>query len=103
MKNVQVIDGADNCTYSLFAFTEEEFEAVFPAANQDIEFIEDVVERLGEERTGEVLGPVWSRLLDRRQISGIHGTLFYQLPNKKPFYPNKIDAEMMRPITGKIT
>ena len=28
MKNVQVIDGADNCTYSIYAFTDKEFSKI---------------------------------------------------------------------------
>jgi len=30
MKNIQVIDRADNCTYSIFGATDEEFESIFP-------------------------------------------------------------------------
>ncbi len=48
MKNIQVIDGADNSTYSIFAATEDEFEIIFPVGT-DIEFIEDFVDRVGEE------------------------------------------------------
>ena len=97
MKNVQVIDGADNSTYSIFAFTDEEFAAVFPASGQDIEFIEDVIARIGDAQTGKLLAPVWERLVDKPTGSGIHGTLFYELEFKKKYYPTKIDAEM---ITG---
>ena len=58
MKNVQVIDGADNCTYSIYAFTDGEFLKIFPAARQDVEFIEDVLERLGTEALDDALaGP----------------------------------------------
>lgn len=32
MKNVQVIDGATNATFSLFQATDEEFAAIFPTA-----------------------------------------------------------------------
>lgn len=95
MKNVQIIDGAMNCTYSVFSFTDEEFLVIFPDPGQDIEFIEDAIQRVGEDRLGEVLGPVWSRILNKAQIQGIHGTLFYELEFKKGYYPTKIDAEMV--------
>lgn len=40
VKNIQVIDGADNCTYNIYAATEEEFDDIFPNG-ADVEFIED--------------------------------------------------------------
>lgn len=95
MKNVQIIDGAENCTYSIFAFTEKEFKLVFPNAGQDIEFIEDVVERVGDQQVGDMLAPVWERRIDKKKVRGIHGTLFYGLAYKKKYYPTKRDCEMV--------
>jgi hypothetical protein len=95
VKNIQVIDGADNCTYSIYAATEDEFRAIFPAPEQDIEFIEDVVERIGDENVGNLMRPVWNRLVNKADVSGIHGTLFYGLVQKKKYYPTKKDAEVL--------
>lgn len=92
MKNIQVIDGAANCTYDIFAATNEEFEAIFPNGT-NIEFIEDVVERLGEDAAGQVLEPLWSRPVAKSEVQGIHGTLFYGLLHKKQYYPNKLDSD----------
>lgn len=50
MKNIQVIDGAINSAYAIFAVTEDEFKLIFPDYGQNIEFIEDMVERLGDDR-----------------------------------------------------
>jgi hypothetical protein len=97
MKNVQIIDGADNCTYSIYEFTDEEFSVVFPEPGQDIEFIEDAIARVGNNELGRVLGPVWKRPIKKTDVAGIHGTLFYELLNKKKYYPSKKDKEM---ITG---
>ena len=36
MKNIQIIDGADNCTFSIFQATDEEFSLIFPEPLQDI-------------------------------------------------------------------
>lgn len=94
MKNVQVIDGADNCTYDVFAATEKEFALLFPDGC-DIEFIEDFVDRVGEKTAGKVLKPMWNRCQDKKKICGIHGTLFYQLNFKKRFYPTKKESEML--------
>ena len=52
MKNIQVIDGASNCSYDIYAVTEEEFHVLFPDAGQDIEFIEDAIDRIGDDELG---------------------------------------------------
>lgn len=95
MKNVQVIDGAMNCTYSIYAFSDEEFKLTFPDDGQDIAFIEDVVERLGDLETGKLLKPVWEREVKKPEVRGIHGTLFYELAYKKEYYPTKKSEEMV--------
>jgi hypothetical protein len=45
MRNVQIIDGADNATFSLFQATVEEFLAIFPDG-RDMELVEDLIARL---------------------------------------------------------
>lgn len=89
MKNIQVIDGARNAAYTIFAVTENEFRLIFPDDGQDIEIIEDMVERLGDDRVGEIMRPVWKREVPKPEVRGIHGTLFYGLPEKKKYYENK--------------
>jgi hypothetical protein len=87
MRNVQIIDGASNATYSLFQATEEEFAAIFPDG-RDMELIEDLVSRLGEAEASRVLTPLWGRPILKREAIGVHGTLFYdnehrQIPESK--------------------
>ena len=94
MKNIQVIDGAENSTYSIFAATDEEFEAIFPAG-ADIEFIEDFVDRAGEETATEITAELWKRPVTKKDVRGLHGTLFYQLTHKKLYYPTKKESEMV--------
>jgi hypothetical protein len=50
-----------NATFSLFQVTDLEFAAIFPGAGQDIELIEDFIERVGEEQASRILLPVWER------------------------------------------
>jgi len=76
MKNVQIIGGADNATFSIFQATDEEYEAIFPDG-RDMELVEDLIERLGEDEAGCVLTPLWSRPILKRDAMGIHGTLYY--------------------------
>ncbi|MEM7173264.1 MAG: hypothetical protein AAF530_24085 [Pseudomonadota bacterium] len=88
MKNIQIIDGADNCTYSLYAAEEKDFELMFPNGN-DIEFVEDFLERLGEEDGSELLGRIWENPIDRSRANGIQGTLFYDSLRKREYFACK--------------
>jgi hypothetical protein len=95
MKNVQIIDGADNCSYSIYSFTDDEFSSVFTEPGQDVEFIEDVIARLGDDQAGKLLRPVWDRPVRKTEVVGIHGTLFYELTHKKRYYPTKKEEEIV--------
>ncbi len=87
MKNIQIIDGASNATFSLFQATEEEFAAIFPDG-REMDVIEDVILRLGEDETDRVIGPIWDRPILKRDAVGIHGTLFYDSEHRREFLPH---------------
>jgi hypothetical protein len=93
MKNIQIIDGATNFTFSLFQATDEEFELLFPEPRQDIQYAEDLA---GLPRQNEIAGAlqrIWERPIRKQDIQGIHGTLFYQLQRyKKTFREKREDA-----------
>jgi len=38
---------------------------------------------------------LWKRPVAKKDVCGIHGTLFYQLTHKKRYYPTKKDSEMV--------
>jgi hypothetical protein len=87
MKNIQIVDGASNATFSIFEATDEEYAAIFPDG-RDMELAEDLCNRLGSEEAGRILGPLWKRPILKREANGIHGTLFYnnehrQIPPSK--------------------
>lgn len=86
MKNIQVFDGAENATFSIFQATEEEFAALFPLPGQDIEFIDDAIRRLGRDIEKYTV-PLWSRPVRKSDAMGIHGTLFYQWGERKHYFP----------------
>jgi hypothetical protein len=81
MKNIQIIDGAANATFSVFQATEEEYATIFPNG-RDMELIEDLIERLGDDEAGRMLAPLWERPILKRDALGIHGTLFFD--NERP-------------------
>jgi hypothetical protein len=89
MKNVQIIDGASNATFSIFQATEDEFAAIFPN-ERDMEVADDLIERLGEQEAGRVLGGLWERPILKRDAVGIHGTLFYDADNRREFLPSSM-------------
>jgi len=87
MRNIMVVDGALNATFSVFQATEAEFDRIFPAPGQDIAFIEEVIAALGDLATGEMMAPVWERPILRRDVDGLHGLLIYEGSERIPFYP----------------
>jgi hypothetical protein len=91
MKNIQVIDGAINCTYDVYSTTEEDFLKIFSRPGQDIQFIEDIRD---DAEIKQILARMWKRRLSKPEINGIHGTLFYELTDKKQFYPNKKESDL---------
>ena len=88
MKNIQIIDGASNCTYSLFSATDEEFASIFPQGT-DVAFADEL-----SKRGGRALQQVWARPIDKKKAKGIQGTLFFDLEDRKALYPTRKDHEM---------
>jgi hypothetical protein len=96
MKNIQVIDGADNCVFDIFAATEDEFSLIFPAGT-DVAFIDEVYAR-GESRwLDDAFNRIWTRRQRKVDVQGIHGTLFYELASKMAYYPTRRDEEAINP------
>lgn len=96
MKNIQIIDGADNSVFDIFAATEEEFLLIFPEG-QDVAFIEDVMVRALGSELDEAFNRIWNRRIPKRDAMGIHGILFYELEHKKQYYPTRRDEEAINP------
>nr|AJW29891.1 hypothetical protein pLM19O1_p21 [Ochrobactrum sp. LM19] len=76
MKNILIVDGARNATFSVFQATDDEYAIIFPN-DQDMELIEDLIQRLGDDEAGRFLAPLWDRPILKREAMGIHGTLFF--------------------------
>ena len=87
LKNIQIVDGADNATFSIFQATDEEFAEIFPDFGQDMEISEDFFERVGESRAREILEPMWERPILKRDVQGLHGTIFYDYALKRQHIP----------------
>lgn len=101
MKNIQVIDGAENCVYDIFAATDEEFNLIFPAG-QDVAFIDEVQKRLSAEQFEKAFEKIWERRQKKANVNGIHGTLFYELELKKKYYKTRVDEEAVNPDGSRL-
>src|SRR6185436_20064427 len=96
MKNIQVIDGAVNCVYDIFAATDEEFAWIFPPG-EDVAFIDEVLARHDSTSIDNQFPNLWHRRIPKVNVNGIHGVLFYDSDHKKVFYPTRRDEEAVNP------
>lgn len=101
MKNIQVIDGAINCVYDVFAATDEEFSLIF-LEEQDVAFIDEVYERGSAETLDKTFKNIWGRRISKREVQGIHGLLFFALAEKKVYYPSRKDEEAINPNGSRL-
>lgn len=101
MKNIQVIDGGVNCVYDIFAATEDEFALIF-RTGQDVAFAEDVWAGGDPTALEAAFANIWRRRVVKATAPGIHGTLFYGLPEKKIYYPTLIDGGAVNPDGSRL-
>ncbi len=101
MKNIQVIDGAENAVYDVFTATDDEFALIFPGET-DIAFIDEVIERSGGVRLEAAFKAMWTRRVAKKDAMGIHGVLFYGLEEKKAYYPTRRDEEAANPDGSRL-
>jgi hypothetical protein len=100
-KNIQVVDGALNCVYDVFAASEDDYLLLFPN-DSDIAFVEDFEVRPDIASVTEALKRLWAHRVPKAHANGIHGTLFYGLSEKRQFYPTRRDEEAMNPDGTKL-
>jgi hypothetical protein len=106
MKNIQVIDGADNCVYDIFAATDEGFSLIFPKG-RDVAFINEVMKRGGRPKVARskldaAFANIWRRRIPKKDAVGIHGLLFYGLDHKQQYYPTRRDEEAINPNGSRL-
>jgi hypothetical protein len=95
MKNFQLIDGAVNATHSIYEVSDPDFERIFPDGG-DVCFIGDFVARVGECEASRTLEPLWGNELKPTQAKGIHGTLIYELLQKKLYLSGGKSTDLYR-------
>ena len=101
MKNIMVIDGAENCVYDVFEAADDVFALIF-GPGTDIAFIEDIEQRPGADDVMRALGTTWSNRVPKRQAMGIHGIVFYESYAKRQYYPTLRDEEACNPDGSRL-
>jgi hypothetical protein len=101
MKNIQVIDGAENTAYNIFSATDDEFDMIFPVG-QDVAFIDEVMARGPQEALDAAFDRIWKRRIPKKDVIGIHGLLFYELEYKKQYHPTRKDEEACNPNSTRL-
>lgn len=89
MKNIQVIDGALNCTFSVFQVSDEGFALLFPEEGQEIQYAEDLAKLPNQQEITTTLEQLWERPIRKRDVQGIHGMLLFKLERYKKWYKFK--------------
>ena len=87
-RNIQIIDCADNATFSVFQATDDEFCQIFPPGDHDMEISEDFVQRVGEAHANLVFNAIWQRPILKRDVNGIHGTLYFNYQSRRQHMPS---------------
>ncbi|GKS93404.1 MULTISPECIES: hypothetical protein [unclassified Acidovorax] len=101
MKNIQIIDGAQNCVYDIFSATDEEFLLLFPGG-VDIAFIDEIYATGDAKVLDEVFNNIWQRRVKKLEVQGIHGLIFYELNQKMIYYPTRKDEEAINPDGSRL-
>lgn len=90
MKNIQVIDGAANSVFEIYAVDDETFNKIFDNG-KDVMFLSDLLDYLDYDKP-EIVAfwkKFYSNRINKKTVSGIHGTLHLDGSNcKKKYYPD---------------
>ena len=61
----------------------------------DVAFVEEFIKATGQKKAKEILNRLWSNEQNKKDVHGIHGTLFYESLHKKPYYPDRTEKNMV--------
>jgi hypothetical protein len=65
MKNIQIIDGAENSVYDIFQATEDEFAVIFPDG-ANVAFSDEIFDRGDEQSLIALFTNIWKRRIKER-------------------------------------
>ena len=91
MRNIMVVDGCQDYFFDMHTVSDEDFARIFPNSNQNVDFDADLYKRKDLEELNDTFRRMWFNRRPNNKITGIHGTLFYENLERRPYYPKKID------------
>lgn len=92
MKNIQVIDGAVNSTFEVYEIPNDVFDMMFPHG-ADVAFLKEIEKAFDGKQ--EMWRVVYSTRVDKKQVSGIQGTLHLTGSNCSPeFFPHRKESDV---------
>lgn len=93
MKNIQIIDGAQNSVFEIYAIPDKLFSLIFPKGT-DVAFEKDLLKKFPQQ--DRRFKTLYKRRLDKKSIRGIHGTLCLALSASDPkYFPTRREAEVI--------
>jgi hypothetical protein len=88
MKNVQVIDGAINSVFEIYAIPDDVFVRLFPNGT-DVAFAEDFSDN------DSVWTDFYKHRIDKKSVRGIDGTLhLFKKAEVASYFPTRKEAEV---------
>jgi len=92
MKNIQVIDGAMNSVFEIYAVSDGLFSMMFPNGT-DVAFETDLSKKLPQDGR---LNNLYKRRIKKKSVRGIHGTLHLKLSNcDLKYFPTRRESEVI--------
>jgi hypothetical protein len=94
MKNIQVIDGAQNDTNGIYAISDKLFSLIFPKGT-DVIFVADIKKKFGRQGDRRFRS-LWKRQVNKKSINGIHGTWHTDgSPVDPKYFPTRRESEVI--------
>jgi hypothetical protein len=95
MKNVQVVDHSGLILFPVYQTGLDIFLTLFPGKRQDMEFEEDLVERLGQQTADTFMNLALAHPIPKREADGVHGTFFRRgAIERKKHFPTKRECDV---------
>lgn len=92
MKNIQIIDGAQNSVFEIYAIPDALFSVLFPKG-ADVAFAKECSKKI--PKSDNRLKALYKKRLNKKSVQGIHGTLHLDSSLVEPkFFPTRRESEV---------
>ncbi|MCP4608497.1 MAG: hypothetical protein GY845_07270 [Planctomycetes bacterium] len=95
MKNIQIIDGAENSTFDIYQVADDLFDSMF-ADGRDVAFLDEIEQRFENRASDKLWELVYRDKVNKKQVIGIHGTLHLTGSYcSKKFFPARSESQVI--------